>query len=164
MGIPLNIDWQQILLHLLNFAILAGGLYFLLYKPVKKFMAQRADHYQSLKDEAETKLKQAETLEADYQARLQNAESEIAEKRANALAELDRLHTQTLQEAKTQAEKIVSDARQSAEREREKILDSAQKEIADMVTTATEKLLLQSTASEAFDQFLTAAERSEQHE
>ena len=31
MNIPLNIDWQQILLHLLNFVILAGGLYLLLY-------------------------------------------------------------------------------------------------------------------------------------
>ena len=30
MNIPLNIDWQQILLHLMNFVILAGGLYFLL--------------------------------------------------------------------------------------------------------------------------------------
>ena len=38
---PLNIDWQQILLHLLNFVILAGGLYFLLYKPVKNFMLAR---------------------------------------------------------------------------------------------------------------------------
>ena len=25
MGIPLNVDWQQILLHLFNFIILAGG-------------------------------------------------------------------------------------------------------------------------------------------
>ena len=25
MNIPLNIDWQQILLHLFNFSILAGG-------------------------------------------------------------------------------------------------------------------------------------------
>ena len=38
MNIPLNIDWQQILLHLLNFVILAGGLYLLLYQPVKAFM------------------------------------------------------------------------------------------------------------------------------
>ena len=30
MGVPLNIDWQQILLHLLNFVILAGGLYLLI--------------------------------------------------------------------------------------------------------------------------------------
>ena len=42
---PLNIDWQQILLHLLNFLILFAGLYFILYKPVKKFMKKRADGY-----------------------------------------------------------------------------------------------------------------------
>ena len=40
---PLNIDWQQILLHLLNFAILAFGLYFLLYKPVKAFREKREE-------------------------------------------------------------------------------------------------------------------------
>lgn len=38
MNIPLNIDWQQILLHLFNFSILVGGLYLLLFKPVKNFM------------------------------------------------------------------------------------------------------------------------------
>ena len=45
---PLNIDWQQILLHWLNLAILTGGLYFLLYKPVKEFMTKREAHYRSL--------------------------------------------------------------------------------------------------------------------
>ena len=30
MNIPLNIDWQQILLHFFNFSILVGGLYLLL--------------------------------------------------------------------------------------------------------------------------------------
>lgn len=42
---PLNIDWQQILLHWMNLAILTGGLYFLLYKPVKQFMEKREAHY-----------------------------------------------------------------------------------------------------------------------
>ena len=36
MKLPLNIDWQQILLHALNLVILVGGLYALLFKPVKK--------------------------------------------------------------------------------------------------------------------------------
>jgi len=31
---PLNINFQQILLHMFNFVILAFGLYMLLYKPV----------------------------------------------------------------------------------------------------------------------------------
>jgi hypothetical protein len=33
-GVPLNIDWQQILLHLFNFTILFGILYILLYSTV----------------------------------------------------------------------------------------------------------------------------------
>ena len=45
---PLNIDWQQILLHWMNLAILAGGLYFLLYKPVVSFMQKREQHYKDM--------------------------------------------------------------------------------------------------------------------
>ena len=53
MQLPLNIDWQQILLHALNLVILVGGLYALLFKPVKKFMDQRAENYQKMKADAE---------------------------------------------------------------------------------------------------------------
>ena len=53
MGLPLNIDWQQILLHLFNFLILAGGLYLLLYKPVKQFMDKREQTYQAMNDAAD---------------------------------------------------------------------------------------------------------------
>ena len=42
---PLNIDFQQVLLHMLNFVILFGGMYFILYGPVKKFMDARTEEY-----------------------------------------------------------------------------------------------------------------------
>ena len=45
MNIPLNIDIQQILLHLINFAILFIILYLVLYRPVKKFLAKREQYY-----------------------------------------------------------------------------------------------------------------------
>ena len=76
MNIPLNIDWQQILLHLLNFAILAGGLYLLLYKPVKAFMAKREDWYQAQADEAEKTRQEAEALKAAAQAQTDAAAEE----------------------------------------------------------------------------------------
>ena len=50
MNVPLNIDWQQILLHLLNFVILFAILYFLLYDPVKKFMDKRCEYYKNIDD------------------------------------------------------------------------------------------------------------------
>ena len=56
MNIPLNIDWQQILLHLFNFSILLAGLYLLLYKPVKDFMDKRTAYYKQLDDETKEKL------------------------------------------------------------------------------------------------------------
>ena len=42
---PLNINFQQILLHALNFVILAVGLYVLLYGPVVKFMDKRRAYF-----------------------------------------------------------------------------------------------------------------------
>ena len=74
---PLNIDWQQILLHWMNLAILTGGLYVLLYKPVKEFIAKREEHYRQMEGEAADKLAQAEQVRAEYQAKLDGAGEEI---------------------------------------------------------------------------------------
>ena len=80
MNIPLNIDWQQILLHVLNFVILFGGLYFLLYKPVKNFMAKREAHYAEMAQKAQSELDSAEKIKADYQEQLKSVEGEISAK------------------------------------------------------------------------------------
>ena len=91
MNIPLNIDWQQILLHLFNFAILAGGLYLLLYRPVKDFMKKREEHYQSMDEAAERARADAAQLQEQYASRLSQADAEIAQKRVEAQRELDQL-------------------------------------------------------------------------
>ena len=53
---PLNIDPQQILLHWMNLAILVGGLYFLLYQPVKAFLAKREEYYRDLDRQAQDNI------------------------------------------------------------------------------------------------------------
>ena len=77
MNLPLNIDIQQIFLHLFNFCILVAGLYILLYKPVKNFMNKRVEYYESLDREAKEKLTEADKLMADYQAQLKEVDKEI---------------------------------------------------------------------------------------
>ena len=73
----MNIDWQQILLHALNFVILVGGLYFLLFNPVKKFMAKREEYCRGMEEKAAQTLEAAEKLKADYAAQLKTAGEEI---------------------------------------------------------------------------------------
>ena len=76
-GVPLNIDWQQILLHLFNFTILFGALYILLYKPVKDFMEGRETHYADMDSRAEQALADAENSKASYEKKERDFDEEV---------------------------------------------------------------------------------------
>ena len=154
-NIPLNIDWQQILLHLLNFAILAGGLYLLLYKPVKAFMTKREGWYQQQADEAEKTRREAEALKAAAQAQA-DAAAEEAKAREDAQADVRRLK----EEAQAQAAKILTDAQAAAESSRRKVMEETEHQVKELVSAAAEKLVL-SSDSAAFDQFLELAGKGE---
>lgn len=156
MNIPLNIDWQQILLHLLNFAILAGGLYLLLFKPVKAFMEKRESYYQNMDSEAKQKLQDAEALKDSYTRQLDSAAQEIAQKKADAQKAIEVSRSEQLKAAKDEADRILQAARANTEREHDKMLRDAQKEMADLAVTAAEKLLLKGEGS-PYEQFLNAA-------
>ena len=156
MNIPLNIDWQQILLHLLNFAILAGGLYLLLFKPVKAFMEKRESYYQNMDSEAKQKLQDAEALKDSYTRQLDSAAQEIAQKKADAQKAIEASRSEQLKAAKDEADRILQAARANTEREHDKMLRVAQKEMADLAVTAAEKLLLKGEGS-PYEQFLNAA-------
>ena len=163
MNIPLNIDIQQICLHLLNVAILIFGLYMLLYKPVKDFMEKREAYYRDLDEQANTKLAEAEQTRAACQERLDKVEEELDQHRREAVEELKALTARKKLEAEQQAEQILSHAQQEAKREREKILEEARSEVSEMAVAAVEKLMNQSVSG-AYDAFLDAAERSDDHE
>ena len=153
---PLNIDFQQIFLHLLNFTILFGALYFLLYSPVKDFMAKRAAYYEDMDNQAKQTLEDAGQVRADYEQKLENAAEEIRRRSEQAQQAAMESAGQQLQAAREEAARIVERARSEAEAERERITGEARREVSGMVMAAVEKLVLAGTAS-AYDQFLGAA-------
>ena len=162
MNIPLNIDWQQILLHLFNFSILVGGLYLLLFKPVKNFMDKRAKHYQDMETAAAEREKATVEMEAAMQQRQAALDAELDEKRAAAAKEAEAFAQQQRDAAKAQADKILSDAKAAAESERQKIVAEANREAVAIAEDAMEKILAAQTAK-AYDSFVNAAEE-EHHE
>ena len=152
MSIPLNIDLQQILLHLFNFCILAAGLYILLYKPVKNFMEKRTAYYKDMDQLAEEKLSKAEGLRNAYQKQLDEADMEIAETRAQSARDAQAQADNELAAAHAQAEQILSRAQADAEAEKERIIASAREQIADLAAEATDKLMREALAAEEGEQ------------
>ena len=154
---PLNIDWQQILLHWMNLAILTGGLYFLLYKPVKKFMDEREAHYSAVEEQAEGKMREAQQLLEQYRQKLDGAEEEAREIRAKAQQSAQEAAEAQRAEAEAEAKQIVAHAMTEAEHSRERARLEAQHELRELAAAAAHKLVFEQE-TDPFDLFLDAAE------
>lgn len=159
--IPLNIDWQQILLHLLNFVILIGGLYFILYKPVKNFMAKRQEYYKQEAEETEKMSQSVKQKNEQIEQRLASLEEEAQQQRLTLNKDLEVYREQELKKAKEEAQAIIDKAKVDAEKLKKETVESINKEIKDLVLEATGKIVLKESASQAYDQFLDAANKGE---
>ena len=157
---PLNIDFQQIFLHLLNFTILFAAMYFLLYKPVKAFMDKRAAYYADLDQQAQDKLAEAERIRLDYQRKLESADDEIQAKSAQAQQLAMESAEQQLEKAQSEAAHVLAKASAEAKAEKERIINEARGEVEEMIAAAADKLILANTSA-AYDQFLEAAGKEE---
>lgn len=159
---PLNIDLQQIFLHLFNFTLLFGILYFLLYQPVKDFMEGRIAYYADMERQAKEALDRANEAQAGYEEKLAQAEDEIHRREEEAMRAASQSAHAQIREAQTEAEKIIEKARAEARAESARITEEARAGIPEMVTAAVEKLMSENTSA-AYDQFLAAAGEEEAH-
>lgn len=159
---PLNIDLVQILLHMLNFVILAGGLTLLLFKPVSKFLAERRSHFEDLEKKNREAAEEAESLKTEYESKLAGAEDEISAMRDKAEKEAADNARSVIESARQKADEIVREAESDAEARKAQILESAQTEISELVLSAAQKLVGKSEDEEhtraLYDAFLEQAE------
>lgn len=155
---PLNIDFQQIFLHLLNFVILFAILYFLLYKPVRDFMNKRVRFYEEQDEKSKENFARSEAAKAEYEEKLSAADDEIMEMREQAQARMKEDRAKRLQQAQDEADQIVVKARERAAAEHDRIIESAQKEITEIVSEAAEKIIQSPDVSDSFNQFLDSVE------
>lgn len=159
---PLNIDFLQILLHMLNFVLLAGGLSLLLFKPVERFMEQRREQFAEAEKKNRESAEENERLRTEYEQKLCDADAEISERKKAAEKEWSDISAQYIKEAKEKASSIILAAEREAEERKEHILESAQTEIGELVVTATQKLLSDTVTPERnsalYDEFIRLAE------
>ena len=161
MNLPLNINFQQLFLHLCNFVILFGVLYFLLYAPVKKFLASREEYFKNLDDEAKTNLDESEKLKAEYETKINLAEEEINAMKKKSRSEIEAARKIKLEQTQAEADKMLADARISIEREHRKMIRESKNELSDIVTNAVEKIIAEHNTSISYDRFLEEVKRGE---
>ncbi len=140
----LGLGWEKILLYLANFAVLFVGLTFLLYKPIKKFMAKRTQEIaeevaagDKIKAEAEEIRKQGEETARLAEEEAKKKIFETEQEKENALAEKENI----ISSAKAEAEKIVSDAKKSAKEEKRRVVLDAKNDVAGLALDIAKEIL-----------------------
>ncbi len=116
-----------ILLHVINAVILLVAMYFLLYKPVRKFTTARAQGIEDqLKNAQDTQSKAQEQWKASQQ-KLKDADQEAMAVVSQGAIKAQEQAQDILKSARDQAGQIVSQARQEANA----LLFNAQEAMAD---------------------------------
>lgn len=152
---PLNIDIQQILLHVFNFAVLALGLYLLLYRPVKKFTESRSEYFRSLEKTAKRSAEESEQAKAMYENRMESSREEIAAERFDILKAAEEESARIINEANERSKVIAETARVNAASEHDRMLREAREDISDMIVKATEQIIAgENDNGKIFDSFL----------
>ncbi len=148
----------NLLFTVINLLILYFIVQKFLFKPVQKVLdarkAEIAKQYADAREAQDT----AEGLKQQYEASARELddgrERILEEAREKAGQEYDKI----LEEARAQADKILEDARKDADVEQQRRRQQTQEEIADLVMTATAKLVASKQNAEAdralYDQFI----------
>lgn len=133
---------------LLNIAFLFFILRLVLFKPVTKFMDERAKKVQDARDQAEKDKNQAGALLAQYQEQLKKAEEAGAEivraARETAQEEADRI----IAEGKAEAAKLLDRARRQTAAEEAAAMMVFKAEAAALVLAAASRLMRREFAND----------------
>ena len=113
----------------------------LLFKPVRKILADRKEKIESTLDKIEADNKAANELKLEYESKLKNIKAEADKILAHAHTRAVAREDEIVKEAHEEANKIMARARLEIEREREQLKDDVRREIIQVATIMAGKFV-----------------------
>lgn len=142
-----GINWQLLLAQAVNFGIVLGALWYLLYKPVLKILEERRQVVAKGVEDARRASEQLEGADAEAATRLNKADAQADELLAHARQAATAEGAQLVDAARARAEALQKDAAARAAEEAAKAKRESEREIARLALLAAEKVLAQKHAA-----------------
>ena len=156
----LSLDFQNFLdmvPNLFNFVLTAVIVTYLLYKPVKKILAARAERVEGEMKDAALSKASAEELKAMYEKKVKDIEVERAEILDEARKLASEKRTQMLDDAKAEAQDVKDRAARDVASELEQIKGTVHKAIVDISTDMAAKLIAATVDAKAHEKLFDEA-------
>lgn len=125
----------------MNFAVLAIGLFFLLRKPVSKALSDRIQGIKDQLSELEVRKKEAEAELARYNEKLQQLDKEAQKLIAQYIQQGEDAKAKIIKEAEISAQKLEEQARRNIEHEFKKTREKLQEEVLEKALAKAEEMI-----------------------
>jgi F-type H+-transporting ATPase subunit b len=136
-------DWYRVM----NFAVLAGALVFLLRKPIPRALNSRVQGIQNQLKDLEARKGEAEKQLAECNQKLGELEKEASRIMSDYIRQGQDAKARILKEAESAAEKIQAQARRNIDHEFEQTKARLQREIFEQALAKAEALLKQNVTA-----------------
>ncbi len=150
----ISVNIWQILASLANLVLLFLMVKKFLYKPVKKMLEQRQNSIQSDYDEAAEAKEKALAAEKEYAEKLRGAKEEADGVIKAAVNIANEREKEIIAEAKQKADGIVRQAENDALLERKKAEEGIRREIVEVSSLLTEKMLEREVSADDHKHFI----------
>ena len=126
---------------LFNFAVLVAGLGYLLFKPVRKMIADRQQHIQGRLDDAAREQQEAAETRLKAEAALEEARTQAFEIVEQARAEAERIRQDKVAEVKKELARLTERNRLELQHARDKVVEEVRQEVVTLVMAVATKVL-----------------------
>jgi F-type H+-transporting ATPase subunit b len=126
---------------MLNFGIVLGALTYLLLKPVRRILEERAARVAQAQKAAEETIKEKAAIEELKEKALKEARAKAKELTAEVRTEVDKKREEWLAEAKQEVVKVKEKAQKALVAEKAALLDSMKEDFAEAVFAVAGKVL-----------------------
>jgi F-type H+-transporting ATPase subunit b len=139
----LGINLTYFIGQLVTFSIVLLVLWKFVFNPVAKKLTERTERVEKAMSDAERITREKAEFEAWRQEQMTLARKEASEIVNKSQTDAEKAREAALRKTKEDQQKLIEQAKQQIEQEKNQALQSAKSELADLVTTATEKILRQ---------------------
>ena len=137
----IGISLSGLVAQLVNFFILFGLLFLVLYKPVMRMLRERSEKIKDSMEQAEQIKERMAQTEQQVREQVEAARRDGQSIMAQAGQIGEQLKEAARQEARQEAEVIVARARVEIDRERDAAIDELRRQFTDLAIMAAEKVI-----------------------
>ena len=131
----------DILIYVINIAVLFLLLRWILWKPVGRFLSDRSLRVRTELESAEKARVDAEALKAEYAENLAGIEARGRDMMRESQIKASEEAEEILSDARENAKAMILDARERIAEEKERALDNARREVAELASDMASRIL-----------------------